>query len=167
MEVLNMTKIRQANEADIPAIQQIATESWHHTYQDLMPLKIINQCVETFYQEDVLIKRIADRCVLVASEDQVIKGFLDASENLQDAHLYALYIKPGATRQGIGSRLFYDYINREHPQSLTVDVEKGNEKAGRFYQKHNFKYEATFVDEVFNYPLQTERYILMFRVSGD
>ncbi|GEM04264.1 N-acetyltransferase [Halolactibacillus miurensis] len=154
-----MTQIRQANEVDIPVIQKIATESWHHTYETLIPLDIINQCIDVFYHHDRLIKRIKHHTVLVAIKDQQLIGFIDASNDKPDAFLYALYLKPDVTHKGIGSELFKEYLRCTHPKTVTVDVERGNDPAVCFYEKHGFKYERAFVDVVFDYSLQTECYV--------
>jgi len=154
-----MTQVRQANEADIPVIQNVARASWHHTYDTLIPKDIINQCVEAFYHHDQLLNRIKHHTVLIAIKDQQLIGFLDGSNNQPNAVLYALYLKPDALYKGIGTRLFNAYISLDRPRTVTVDVEKGNDPAVCFYKKHGFKYDKAFVDEVFGYPLQTERYI--------
>ena len=154
-----MIQIRQANEADIKAIQQVARASWMHTYDTLIPKDIINQCVDAFYHHDQLLNRIKHRTVLIAIKDQQLIGFLDGSNNQPNAVLYALYLQPDALHQGIGSRLFNAYIKQSQPKTMTVDVEKGNDPAVCFYKKHGFKYDRAFVDEVFGYPLQTEQYI--------
>jgi len=154
-----MIQIRQANEADIKAIQQVARASWMHTYDTLIPKDIINQCIEAFYHHDQLTNRIKHHTVLVATSNRHVIGFLDGSNNQPDAFLYALYLKPDALYKGIGTRLFNAYISRHRPRTVTVDVEKGNDPAVCFYKKHGFKYDRAFVDEVFGYPLQTEQYI--------
>jgi len=154
-----MTQVRQANEADIPVIQNVARASWHHTYDTLIPKDIINQCVEAFYHHDQLLNRIKHHTVLIAIKDQQLIGFLDGSNNQPNAVLYALYLKPDALYKGIGTRLFNAYISLDRPRTVTVDVEKGYDPAVCFYKKHGFKYDKAFVDEVFGYPLQTERYI--------
>ncbi|MGM0524186.1 MAG: N-acetyltransferase family protein [Bacillota bacterium] len=154
-----MIKIRQANEADIPAIQQVARDSWHHTYKKLIPERVINQCIEAFYHHDQLTNRINHHTVFVATRDHHVIGFLDGSNNQPDTILYALYLNPDALHKGIGSLLFNAYIRRNQPKTVTVEVEKGNDSAVHFYRKHGFKYDTAFVDEVFGYPLQTERYI--------
>jgi ribosomal protein S18 acetylase RimI-like enzyme len=154
-----MIETRQANEVDILAIQRIARDSWHHTYEKLIPERVINQCIDTFYHHDQLTNRIKHHTVLVAIYDQQPIGFLDGSNNQPEAILYALYLKPNVMHQGIGSALFNEYIRRHHPKTVTVDVEKGNDPAVHFYTKHGFQYDRAFVEEVFDYPLQTERYI--------
>ena len=154
-----MIQIRQANEADIKAIQQVACASWMHTYDTLIPKDIINQCIEAFYHHDQLTNRIKHHTVLVATSNRHVIGFLDGSNNQPDAFLYALYLKPDALYKGIGTRLFNAYISLDRPRTVTVDVEKGNDPAVCFYTKRGFNYNQGFVDEVFGYPLQTEQYI--------
>ncbi len=114
---------------------------------------------EVFYHHDQLTKRINYHTVLVAINAQQLIGFLDGSNDQSEALLYALYLKPNAIGKGTGSMLFNEYIRRIHPMTVTVDVEIGNELAAGFYDKHGFSYDTAFVDEVFDYPLKTERYI--------
>lgn len=151
-----MLEIRLAKQSDIKQIQDIADESWHDTYQDLMPQQIIESCLNVFYRSDRLEKRVTNNSFFVAAVDQRIVGFLDGSLE-PEATLYALYVLPTNISQGIGKALLQKYLGHPMIKTITVDVEKGNERARHFYQTFGFQHDRHFVDVVFDYPLQTEQ----------
>jgi GNAT superfamily N-acetyltransferase len=77
---------------------------------------------------------VVEDCELwVAEEDGALAGILV----LDGEHVDQLYVEPGRTGRGIGSRLLA-VAKRERPQGLALWTFQSNAGAQRFYERHGF-----------------------------
>ncbi len=72
--------------------------------------------------------------IWVLEDRRQIKGFLAL---LDDRHIGALFVRPEYQKQKNGSKLL-EFVKKRHSR-LTLHVFTKNERAVRFYQKHDFK----------------------------
>jgi hypothetical protein len=88
-------EVREARNADIPAIRGVAQTTWDHTYRDSIPEHVREAFLGHAYSADSLRKRIASNVLLVARKEGNIVGFADfrlLSET--DVELAAIYVLP-------------------------------------------------------------------------
>lgn len=151
--------VRKASLCDIDIIRKIATESWHSTYEGIIPIEIQNKFLNKFYSEEFLIRRINKSDFSVVLCEDCIVGFINFFIHHEDktALLTALYLLPQFQNQGLGTLLFNEYL-KEYKQSIreiNVEVEKENISAINFYKKNNFVIEEEYTDDFFDFPLKT------------
>lgn len=78
----------------------------------------------------------------VFEDKHKLKGFICLGKQNKIA---ALYVAPEFQNKKIGTKLL-NYIRRNKP-NLSLDTYAKNAKALRFYQKHNFKIIAEYLEE--------------------
>ncbi|HEE9186279.1 GNAT family N-acetyltransferase [Macrococcoides caseolyticum] len=151
--------IRKASVLDVDKIKKIATESWHHTYEGIIPIEIQKKFLNEFYSEEFLIKRINKSDFSVVLYEDHIVGFINFFKNHESktALLTALYLLPQFQNQGLGTLLFNEYLKeyKEDIREINVEVEKENIPAINFYKKNNFVIDKEYTDDFFDFPLKT------------
>jgi ribosomal protein S18 acetylase RimI-like enzyme len=154
--------IRKASLADIPAIQNVASETWHDTYDELIPREVQDKFLGEAYSDERMPARIERTSLFVAEERGEVVGFANFFfKNPQQADLGAVYIYPLAQGKKIGSRLLRAGIKeKDSLKEMYVEVEKENHKGMAFYQARGFKILEEFEEELFGHNLQTTRMVL-------
>ena len=77
MSRFDWVDIRTATEADLPAITEIAVDSWRHEYGELLGFAAVEQYLETSYTSEALHNRFDDHPILVAAEGPTVIAFAD------------------------------------------------------------------------------------------
>lgn len=143
--------VRPAVPGDARRIEEIRVAGWHHAYAGILDADWLAGFVVT----EQRIQNWADRIesptpaavLLVAEVIGVVRGFAVAhgsrDDDLPDTwELAALYVDPGALRQGLGSALLSAALaGNEQPQLLWVL--EGNAGARQFYERHGFSWDGT------------------------
>lgn len=156
-----MITVREGTELDISNIRDVAIKTWHHTYVDLIPEKIQDQFLEKAYSDEILRKRIENSIFLVAESDEIIVGFANVFTKDQMAELSAIYIFPNYQGQGIGTMLLNKVISLiDAVNTISVDVEKGNQVGENFYKSKGFQEVREFEDNLFGHTFQTKQLVL-------
>ncbi|WP_181186248.1 GNAT family N-acetyltransferase [Alkalicoccus urumqiensis] len=153
---------RRAVKEDIEDIREIAVQSWHDTYEELIPRKTQDAFLEKAYNVRQLEKRLQRSNIFVCEKAGRVIGFAGYfQETPNAAEVSAIYVLPGAQREGVGSALMrHLWAHMQNVNEVHVDVEAGNEKAESFYKQRGFREESEF-DEVFEgHPLRTKRFRL-------
>ncbi len=126
---------------DIERVKEIAKLTWENTYSSFIPLDIQKKTLKEAYSEDTMTNRFEKSMMLVAEEDENIKGyaFFSNGANSQEIFLESIYVHPSFQGKGIGKDLYLSGIERyENPTSISLTVYKGNTNI-TFYEKEGFK----------------------------
>ncbi|NLY54338.1 MAG: GNAT family N-acetyltransferase [Firmicutes bacterium] len=136
-----MMKIRKATHEDILDIQQVAHITWHTTYERTMRPDTRANILAEFYSEESLASSLNnDKTILLVAElEGCIVGFAQALPHPCSGYeVTRIYILPSYQRQGIGAHLLAELSQALSGQCLWAIVEKDNQPALNFYQKHGF-----------------------------
>jgi ribosomal protein S18 acetylase RimI-like enzyme len=136
--------IRPATQADVPAIARIHVDSWRAAYRGIMPDATLDSLSYADHEErwQLRVQPDAGSITLIAEQENgQIAGFVTGGKErtgdpLYDAELYAIYLDPPYTRQGIGTQLTRSLARALHTSgyhSLLVWVLSDN-NACRFYE---------------------------------
>jgi GNAT superfamily N-acetyltransferase len=134
--------IRTANVHDAAAIARVHVESWHTTYQGIIPDDVLANLA--YEQREQLWRQVLtnpSRYVFVADDDGSIIGFVSGGPERGGDTLYtggidAIYLLRPYQRQGIGRRLAITLVSRliqEGMTSLLIWVLAAN-PARKFYE---------------------------------
>lgn len=133
--------VRSASARDIPAIREVLAETWRATYAPFYGAAKVEEIIADWHSE-ASIKASLDRPdgeFLVADDGKQIGGvaFASHSDETKAVSLHQLYVRPECQGLGIGRDLYAE-IETCFPgaQTLTLEVDPGNEPAIGFYQKH-------------------------------
>lgn len=156
-----MTKmiIRKAVTEDISSIQNIAYETWHDTYDGMIPRNVQNKFLGRAYSDENMPGRIARTSLFVAVDKEQIIGFANFFyKNPQEAELGALYVLPAAQGKKAGTKLLEAGI-QEKPslREIYVEVERENVTGTAFYEARGFKLLEEYEEELYGHKLQTRR----------
>ena len=154
--------VRKAQREDIPAIQRVAAESWHDTYDGLIPRDIQDTFISQAYSEENMKARIEHTYLFVAETADGISGFANFSKkDKEEAELGALYIEPGEQGKGIGTKLLQAGIAELGGVSrVMVEVESGNNIGESFYKARGFLLVGEFDENFYGHYLKTKRMVL-------
>lgn len=136
-------KIRQAEAADATEIAKVHVLSWQKSYEGLVDQDYLTQ-MQVGERESNWLRRIteANDIVLVAEQDGQIVGFIHGGKQREDdcpydAELRAIYILKDFQHEGIGRKLFEEFLNhleKARFHSMNVWVLAKNFGAGKFYE---------------------------------
>src|SRR5690606_20453620 len=104
-----MFNISEAKEDDIPAIIDIAEETWWPTYSNILSREQIRYMLDAIYDPAVLRSQMgATETYLVLSDEGKVKGFVSYAVRSDDANVYKivkLYVLPNNQKKGYGAAL--------------------------------------------------------------
>ncbi|HUI32453.1 MAG: GNAT family N-acetyltransferase [Dysgonamonadaceae bacterium] len=140
-----MIEIRRAGEKQIPKIIKLADELWPATFTSILSAKQIAYMMEMMYSRESLEKQMNDgHQYAIVMENDVDVGYVSYEinhDNSDKTKIHKLYILPEHQRKGIG-KIVVDYVAQEARRSqnsaLFLNVNKHNESAIGFYEKHGF-----------------------------
>lgn len=152
--------IRKMEERDIQAVQQVAAESWHDTYEGIIPREVRERFLAAAYSPASLKRRMEQSVMLVAEDGGKIAGFANLfhQPESEEAELSAIYLLPSHQCQGLGTSLLESGIT-ELPDAvrLYLTVEHKNEKGRRFYERQGFSIVDEFEEEFGGHTLSSIR----------
>ena len=157
MQILQMTQ------QDIQAVQQVATTSWHATYEGIIPQHIQRNFLQWAYSDEMLQKRLVETPFFVAKQAGEVIGFANFSHNneLGEVELIAIYVDPTKQQQGTGTQLLKVGLSLLQPQKLFVNVEQDNEIGKHFYIAKGFQVVEQFDEDFDGHILKTLRMVLV------
>jgi ribosomal protein S18 acetylase RimI-like enzyme len=135
-------KIYTATSNDIPAIQQIAHDTWPSAYGHILSQQQIDYMMELMYSIPSLQKQMEKGHVFfIAEVNDVSVGFASVSAEGNNVYkLNKLYVSPATQKTGAGKALLYRVIEQAKAakgQSIQLQVNRHN-NAKDFYAKHGF-----------------------------
>lgn len=137
-----MIKIQEAIPADIPALIELAHQTWHATYSSIISKEQIEYMLERFYNEALIASQLQhhNHVFFTAKEDGLLKGYCHAINETSFMKLSKLYIHPSAQGTGIGQLLLQELERnmRAIPiHCIQLNVNRYN-PARFFYEKMGF-----------------------------
>ncbi|NBJ69849.1 MULTISPECIES: GNAT family N-acetyltransferase [Clostridia] len=154
--------IRQMEEKDIEAVQEVATTSWHTTYQGIIPIEIQDAFLAGAYSKKMLIRRLKGSHFFIAVVDGKVIGFANYAPVTDKGtmELAAIYVLPAYQGGGIGSALLEAGRVISEGAEIIIHVEKENTIGRRFYERKGFKALEEFTENFSGHFLQTIRMVL-------
>lgn len=135
--------IRPAAPSDIPAIRALLVETWHHTYDRIFGADRVTEITDSWHAVERLEAQvgIGDAPFLVALQGDHIVGTVSIRRRSgESADLLRLYVRPQSQGQGIGRALLYAGLAAAgQPASVSLEVERDNGSAIRFYRRIGFR----------------------------
>jgi ribosomal protein S18 acetylase RimI-like enzyme len=142
----NELVVRIARPDDADQLATVFIDAWRDAYRGVVDDTVI----DALHHPDVaswlrnLVANTAARTFLAEKNDEVL-GFTrfgdDANEPVH-GHVFALYVSPSASRQGVGRRLLERAIDELDPMStraITLWVFEANTRARGFYEAAGFE----------------------------
>jgi diamine N-acetyltransferase len=142
----SMIQLRQAGPADIPLLIELANATWFETYLPILPEGQAAFMFERIFSEQALASSLLsekDFSWLAFEEKKPAAFAMMSSENQEPGALKIskLYVHPTFQGWGLGKTLLHTIEQQALEKgftSLTLNVNRFNEKAISFYKKHNF-----------------------------
>ena len=150
-------EIREAGEADIPLIKNLAEIIWPETYGEILSEEQLRYMLGLIYNESALKKQMNDgHKFIIVLKDNFEIGFASFSQKSKDEpkvfRLHKIYVLPGQHAQGAGSYML-NYIYEESIKAggkqLELNVNKYN-IAKKFYEKKGFTVSKEEVIDIGN-----------------
>ncbi|MEK4304473.1 MULTISPECIES: GNAT family N-acetyltransferase [Oceanobacillus] len=149
--------VRLAEETDIGAVQRIVCQSWHDTYEGIIPRSIQDAFLNKSYSNQTMLQRIELSSLYVVESDKRIEGFANFSRVSEKgiSTLYAIYLYPDTQGNGMGTALLEYGIEDLKPAFIQLNVEKENAKGMAFYKGRGFKIISEFTEDLSGHTLHT------------
>ncbi len=134
--------IRDATHADIPAIRQIAFDTWPSTYGSILSQEQIDYMLTWMYSTETLQKQMQEGHQFYMAElDNATLGFAGVSnEGNTKFKLHKLYVVPTTQKTGAGKALLQkviEFARGKGGTKLILQVNRHNNAKG-FYEKQGF-----------------------------
>lgn len=144
-----MIVIRTATLSELPVIQQIARQTWPHTFGEILTPAQITYMLDWMYSLPSLTEQVTQRghVFLLAQDGSDFPGFASYETNYQNepkTKLHKIYILPNQQGRGVGRLLMDEVIRLARQQgntSLSLNVNRHN-RAKEFYERLGFHVAA-------------------------
>jgi L-Ala-D/L-Glu epimerase len=131
------TLLREATEADVPAIAGVFVAAWRGGYRGLVPDEVIDG-LDAAQLGATLTRRLRTpgqhTVVAVDDRDRPV-GFAGYG----GGYLASLYVHPATARSGVGRRLLRHAVDEMSDVDIQLWVFEGNAAAGRLYEREGFR----------------------------
>lgn len=155
--------IREMVREDIKQVQDVAKESWHATYEGIIPREIQDNFLQAAYSNEMMERRLNSSFLYVAEVENKIVGFANFSpvNHEGQVELSAIYLSPAYQGRGIGTALLEAGVNNiANIEGIYLDVEKENTIGTAFYTAKGFTIMNEFDDNFDGHILKTVRMVL-------
>lgn len=140
-----MVIITQASPDQLSIVQQIAYDTWPHTFGEILSPDQINYMLKMMYDLEVLreLTLKKNNVFLLAAADGVFGGFACYELNYKDepvSKLHKIYVLPSMQGKNVGKALITEVerIAKEAGmEKLSLNVNRDNKAAG-FYERTGF-----------------------------
>jgi GntR family transcriptional regulator len=141
--------LRSAREPDAASLAHVFIQAWRGAYRGIVEDAIIDGLVEDevrSWMHDLVSSTTAS--TVVAVHGDTVVGFARFGEDPDDpqgGHLYALYVLPTASGQGVGKALLAHVLSSLDPTStrpVTLWVFEKNERAQGLYRSFGFELDG-------------------------
>jgi ribosomal protein S18 acetylase RimI-like enzyme len=156
--------IRRADVADLSKVEAVARATWRVAYAGIIPDEVQRRLLESWYSRDSLSRALAAPAssFFVAESSGDVIGFAQfVRRSAESVELTRIYVLPDQQRSGIGMRLLdagLAVFTTEGLKRLTVEVERDNAKARRFYERAGFAEPRELTRDVEGYLLALVEY---------
>ena len=140
---MHVFNIKTATPAEIPAIQEIISQTWEPTYRHIISPAQIGYMYDEIYQHDALQQQMAEgQRFFILYENEVPAAFASYSPHEVGTYkLNKLYVKPDYQGKGYGSLLLWQVEQDAMARGgkfLILNVNRHNQ-ARQMYEKAGFK----------------------------
>jgi GNAT superfamily N-acetyltransferase len=142
---MTSAELRRATHADVPAIAEFQTRSWHETYRGLVPQDYLDR-ISADVRQARWHQRLdsGSRRIAVATIDEILVGVVSWAESdtpgIPPLELKSLYLDAAQHGSGLAAELT-EFAIGEAPAFLWVFEE--NPRARAFYAKQGFGPDGT------------------------
>lgn len=138
MILYQKAKVQEAVE-----IKKLLYKTWTSTYLSIYSLETIDTVTAYWHSVKLLTKQILNPNIafIVTKDNKKIIGMCNAifKQKNNSLNIQKLHVDPGYQHQGIGSTLIKKVIEAfPNVSKVNLEVEKHNNRALAFYQKHGF-----------------------------
>ena len=140
--------ITAAQAAQIPLVQRLAREIWHHYYPSIISVAQIDYMLDRGYSYEALLRFVEERdagLALAGAPDDTIAFAAWYRVDATTSKLDKLYVLPKHHGTGIG-RALIEHVGAHAKaagcSSLTLNVNRGNTLAIRAYERCGFTVRA-------------------------
>jgi ribosomal protein S18 acetylase RimI-like enzyme len=131
--------VRRATRADIPVIAGIAAAGWRHAYRGLISPEAIEDTLQRWYSEDVLVRRLSGPPLDVAERTGTVVGYVQHGPVGDSTHeVYAFYVEPALLGKGAGWALWQHVMHEARTggkSTIELWVLEGNQLGIDWYNR--------------------------------
>lgn len=140
-----MIEIQTATLEDFPIIQNIAHQTWPHTFSAILSADQIEYMLTMMYSLPALQQQVLEKkhVFLLAKEGELHLGYCSYELNYQftsKVKIHKIYVLPASQGKGVGKKLLNvvaDIAMRTDNNGLSLNVNRDN-TAVDFYQRQGF-----------------------------
>ncbi|WP_028297666.1 GNAT family N-acetyltransferase [Olivibacter sitiensis] len=143
-----MIEIVEASESHFPIIQQLAHQTWPHTFGAILSKEQIAYMLQMMYSEQSLADQVNNkkhRFLLVREgTDFLAYASYEIGYKLKKTKIHKLYVLPSAQGKGLGKLLINkiaDIARQSDNRVLSLNVNRNN-PATQFYERLGFQIKA-------------------------
>lgn len=149
-----MGNTRPATQMDLEQIRYVAKQTWSLTYNGIIPEKIQEKLLDTWYSLDQL-KRVLEqentRLYVFEARSEIVgfAQFVIRRDGL--GQLARIYVLPAYQGMGVGKAILYKglmFLKERGVRELRVVVERKNTIGKRFYEGVGFHWLRDLEDEI-------------------
>jgi len=150
-------KLKKVTVEDIHTIQDLAEESWHSTYSEILSIEQIRYMLKNMYNKEEIYSHIEnlnwEYFLLIDNEDN-FTGFIGYQINhkLNTTKLHRIYVLPKFLGKGFGKfaiNFLKNNIQKHGNNRIILNVNKNN-PAVYFYKSQGFKIYDSGVFDIGN-----------------
>lgn len=151
-------QIDVVQERDLEQLHSFLFNVWISTYKTIIPENELHKIFKEWKKSGLILSQInsVETIFLKATFFNRIIGVSTlVFFNELEAYLCRFYIEPAFQSRGIGTRLFRENLSHIKTQKiLTLEVEKENNVAVKFYEKHLFNVFDCKKSFIGNFPIE-------------
>ncbi len=155
--------VRIASPADLPAVREVASTTWHATYDVILSKPTIDAFLRRAYSDYRILAAVNDGGLWVLEEDGRVVAYERLSMRGDVGYVGAIYVLPEAQRHGHGRRLLETarpWFAARGAREIRLTVAERNEAARGFYRHLGFQEHETVHTHLLGEPLE-ERVCVM------
>lgn len=140
-----MVQLRQITKEELSKVQGIAHQTWPSTFGAILSSEQIAYMLNWMYALPMLESQVEKGHTFLIAEEQGkaigFAGFELFYKEGSKTKLHKLYLLPSSHRKGVGKALLQEVASRAREagqQSLTLNVNKDNQRAIDFYTSQGF-----------------------------
>jgi len=151
-------KVRRAHPGDVSAVQDVADESWHEAYDDILGSETVDAVLDEWYEDAAIEAGVEndaqDFFVAVREDDETaVLGYAHVGPHppRRVHQLYRLYVRPDEWDQGIGKALLAEVEQALFDRDISAyeaEVFAGNDRGVAFYEATGFERVETDATEL-------------------
>lgn len=139
-------EVREATIEDVSAIQEVARETWHAAYDDILGPDAVDEQVDEWYTRDSVESGVTLEAwpYLVAERDGEVVGYASGGpteDGPADGVVGSIYVRPSRWGEGSGSALLdalHDRLRDIGCESVWLPVLADNDVGRSFYADHGY-----------------------------